>query len=179
MYLRVKDRFFYLILFIYVFSRYITHHARLRSMDADSAGLEEQKAIETLRKDSLAEPVIQTDNGFSFIGYEFRIVLKQNGLTQKWIHPHTPEQNGIVERANGTLSDMIDSSVVTNYQVVCSTIAGIVQFYNNERRHLSLKYLTPAQYYRGNPDEFSKTRDQNRDGKNDKEGEEYERKKRR
>jgi hypothetical protein len=42
--------------FIDVFSRYITHHALLRSMDADSAGLEAQKAIGTLRKDSLAEP---------------------------------------------------------------------------------------------------------------------------
>ena len=27
-----------------------------------------------------------------------------------------------------------------------------------EWRHSSLKYLTPAQYYRGNPDEFLKTR---------------------
>ena len=72
---------------------------------------------------------------------------------------YTPEQNGIVERANRTLRDMTDSSVVTNYQDACSTIAGIVQFYNNERRHSSLKYLTPAQYYRGNPDEFLKTRE--------------------
>ena len=51
-----EDKFFYLIVFIDVFSRYITHHALLRSMDADSAGLEAQKAIGTLRKDSLAEP---------------------------------------------------------------------------------------------------------------------------
>ena len=158
MYVKVKGRFFYLIVFIDVFSRYIRHHALLRSMDADSAGLEAQKAIETLRKDSLAEPVIQTNNGSSFIGYEFKIVLRQNGLTQKRIHPHTPEQNGIVERANRTLRDMIDSSVVTNYQDACNCPAGIVQFYNNDRRHSSLQYLTPAQYYRGNPDELLKTR---------------------
>ena len=54
---------------------------------------------------------------------------------------------------------MIDSGVVMNYQDACSTIAGIMDFYNNERRHSSLKYLTPAQYYRGNPDEFLKTRE--------------------
>ena len=29
----------------------------------------------------------------------------------------------------------------------------------NERRHSSLQYLTPAQYYRGNPDKFLKTRE--------------------
>ena len=33
-----------------------------------------------------------------------------------------------------------------------------MQFYNNERRHSSLQYLTPAQYYKGNPDELLKTR---------------------
>ena len=33
-----------------------------------------------------------------------------------------------------------------------------MQFYNNERRHSSLQYLTPAQYYIGNPDELLKTR---------------------
>ena len=77
---KVKGRFFYLIVFIDVFSRYITYHALLRPMDADSAGLEAQKAIETLRKDSLAETIIRADNGSSFIGYGFRIVLGQNGL---------------------------------------------------------------------------------------------------
>ena len=62
-----------------------------------------------------------------------------------------------MERANRIFRDRIDSSVVMNYQDACSTIAGIVDFYNNERRHPSLKYLTPAQCYRGNPDEFLKT----------------------
>ena len=94
----------------------------LRSMDADSGGLEAQKAIETLRKDSPAGPVNLTVKGSSFIGYEFRNEQRQNGLTQKRIHPHTPEQSGIVERANRTLRDMIDSSVVTNYQDACSTL---------------------------------------------------------
>ena len=28
----------------------------------------------------------------------------------------------------------------------------IIKHYNNERRHSSLQYLTPVQYYRGNPE---------------------------
>ena len=67
-------------------------------MDADSRSLEAQTAIEKLRKDSISEPVIQSANGSSFIAMEFRIVLKQNNLTQKLIRPHTPEQNGIPKR---------------------------------------------------------------------------------
>jgi transposase InsO family protein len=85
-------------IFIDEYSRYIVHHSLLTAMDADSVSLEAQTAIEKLRKDSISEPVIQSDNGSSFIAMEFRIVLKQNNLTQKLIRPHTPEQNGIPER---------------------------------------------------------------------------------
>ena len=35
-------------------------------MDADSVSLEAQIAIEKLRKDSISEPVIQSDNGSSW-----------------------------------------------------------------------------------------------------------------
>ena len=66
---------------------YITHHALLASMDSNSVSLEAQRAIENLRRDSLALPEIQSDNGSAFISTEFRIVLKENGLTHKKIHP--------------------------------------------------------------------------------------------
>ena len=42
-------------------------------MDADSVSLEAQIAIEKLRKDSVADPIIQSDNGSSFIAMEFII----------------------------------------------------------------------------------------------------------
>ena len=40
MYVKVKKRFFYLIIFIDEFSRYITHHALMASMDSSSVSLE-------------------------------------------------------------------------------------------------------------------------------------------
>ena len=63
MYLKIRGRFFYLIIFIDEYSRYIVHHALLTSMDADSVSLEAQDVIDILRKDSLSEPIIQNDNG--------------------------------------------------------------------------------------------------------------------
>jgi putative transposase len=56
MYIKISGRFFYLIIFIDEYSRYIVHHNLLTSMDADSVSLEAQAAIEKLRKDSVAEP---------------------------------------------------------------------------------------------------------------------------
>ncbi len=87
MYVKIKSRFFYLIIFIDEFSRYITHHTLLASMDSNSVSLEAQRAIENLRRDSLALPEIQSDNGSAFISTEFRIVLKENGLKHKKIIP--------------------------------------------------------------------------------------------
>ena len=49
-------------------------------MDAGSVSMEAQVAIETLRKDSLATPVIQTDNGSAFISLEFLLVLMKIGI---------------------------------------------------------------------------------------------------
>ncbi len=152
MYVKIRGRFFYLIIFIDEYSRYMVHHALMTSMDADSVSLEAQAAIEKLRKDSLAEPVIQSDNGSSFIAMEFKLVLRENNLTQKLIRPHTPEQNGIVERGNKTIRESLVPVILTDYEQGKSELSGIVDRYNNERRHSSLQYLTPMQYYRGNPE---------------------------
>ena len=152
MYIRITGRFFYLLVFIDEYSRYIVHHALLTSMDADSVSLEAQAAIDRLRKDSPAEPVIQSDNGSAFISMEFRIVLKENHLTHRRIRPHTPEQNGIVERSNKTTREALAPVILVDYEQAKSEISGIIEHYNNRRRHSSLQYLTPVQYYRGEPE---------------------------
>ena len=82
---------------------------------------------------------------------EFRMVLKQYSLTQKFIRPHTPEQNGMVERANKTMRESLAPVILTDYEQARHEISRIVDNYNNKRRHSFLNYLTPIQYYRGNP----------------------------
>ena len=59
MYVKIRGRFFYLIIFIDEYSRYIVHHNLLAAMDAESVSMEVQAAIERLRKDSIAEPLKQ------------------------------------------------------------------------------------------------------------------------
>ena len=116
MYVKIQGRFFYLIIFIDEYSRCIVHHNLLTTMDADSVSLEAQAAVDERRKDSIAEPVIQLDNGSSFIAMEFKLVLKENHLTQKLIRPHTPEQNGIVERANKTMREELVPVIMMDYE---------------------------------------------------------------
>jgi len=73
-------------------------------MDLDPDSFEAQKAIEKLRKDSIALRVIQSGDGSAFISMDFNTVLN-NCLAHKRIHPRTPEHNGIIERDNKTVRE--------------------------------------------------------------------------
>ncbi|MHB1440878.1 MAG: transposase [Cuniculiplasma sp.] len=152
MYVKVTGIFYYLLIFIDVYSRYIVHHKLLISMDDNSIAAEAQVAIEKLRKGSLAEPDIQSDNGSGFISMEFKTVLKANNLTHKRIKPHTPTDNAFIERANRTVREELETTIVLDFQDAVVSIDRIVHWYNNERRHSSLNYLPPTEYYRGDPD---------------------------
>ena len=135
--------------------------ANIYEVDGDNGmSLEAQRAIEILRRYSLDMPVIQSDNGSAFISLDFKIVLNNNGLTQKRIHPHTPEQNGIVERANKTMREELSPLIITDYRNAQDEISRIIRWYNNERMHSSLNYLTPRDYYRGNPDDLLRIREE-------------------
>lgn len=118
-------------------------------MGADSVSLEAQMAMDTIRKSSLAEPVIQSDNGSSFISREFKTVLKENTLTQKLIKQHTPVQNGIVERRGKNMRESLVSIILTDYEQAKSEISGIIQHYNTEKR-LIPELTQTIQYNRGN-----------------------------
>ncbi|EQD57590.1 Integrase, catalytic core domain protein, partial [mine drainage metagenome] len=83
---------------------------------------------------------------------EFKTVLKANNLTHKRTKPHTPTDNAIIERANRTVREELETDIVSDFQGTEKSIDHIVQRYNNERRHSSLNYLPPMEYYRGDPD---------------------------
>ncbi len=102
---------------------------------------------------------MREDNESSFIAMEFRTVLKASHLAQKPIISHIPEQNGIVDKSRRTMRGSLVPVILTDYEQAKSEISRIVHHYNHERGHSSLQYLTPVQYYRGNPDELLKIRE--------------------
>ena len=89
-YVKIRDRFFYLIIFLDEYSGYITHHFLTTPMDSNSVNIEAQRVIEYLRRNSLATPIIRSDNGSTFLSLDFKILPNNNDLTHKKIHPHTP-----------------------------------------------------------------------------------------
>ena len=91
--------------------------------------------------------MIRSDNGSEFIGKAVGDWLTQNGIKPLFIAPGKPWQNGKGESFNGKLRDECLSrewfSSVKEAQVV---IEGWRKFYNEERPHSSLEYLTPLEF---------------------------------
>jgi putative transposase len=80
----------------------------------------------------------------SSLGFSLRLVAA-SGLRQEFIHPHTPEQNGVVEAYHKTFKrECVWQHRFASLDEAAWIITSWIQRYNNERPHSSLGYLTPA-----------------------------------
>ena len=92
---------------------------------------------------------IRSDNGSEFIGSAVNVWLHRNGISPIFIAPGKPWQNGKCESFNGKLRDECLSrewfASLREARVVIETWR---RFYNTERPHSSLGYLTPFEFSR-------------------------------
>ena len=157
MQIQVGEGIYSVVNFLDEYSRFVVHFEIAPGMDGITTSLAAQKAIETLPKGPdgkpLDKPEIRSDNGSGYISKEFKIVLKENGLGHHRITPHCPEENGLIERMHRTLREELDGEELTNLLEAERIFGRIVRRYNEERLHSALGYLTPTDYYRGNPQE--------------------------
>lgn len=91
--------------------------------------------------------MLRSDNGSEFIAQSVNDWLAANGIKRLFIEPGRPWQNGKGESFNGKLRDECLSrewfSSAKEAQIV---IESWRKFYNEERPHSSLGYLTPCEF---------------------------------
>lgn len=86
---------------------------------------------------------LMTDNAFAY-RYSLREVCAAHGITQKFIKPHCPWQNGKVERLNRTLQiEWAYRQVFTTNAERAAALAPWLEYYNTQRRHSALGGLPP------------------------------------
>ena len=51
--------------------------------------------------------ILRSDRGGEYLSHEFLEYLKENGILSQWTPPGTPQHNGVLERRNRTLLDMV------------------------------------------------------------------------
>jgi putative transposase len=92
-------------------------------------------------------PVIRSDNGLVFLSKRFRQACRFYRLTQEFVTPYTPEQNGVVERFFRSLKEeCVWQHLFRSYEEARSAISRWIRWYNQERPHQALGYLSPAQF---------------------------------
>lgn len=146
---KVAGQTYYLLVFLDVYSRYIVYHELLRWMDGATVALAAQQALEQLSPADRRQVRIQSDNGSAFVSTDFARVLAEHGVGHHRIWPHTPEQNGHVERVLRTLGEPLHEEDLASFDQAVEAIAEIIAWYNHERLHSALGFLTPASVHAG------------------------------
>ncbi|OWZ14253.1 polyprotein [Phytophthora megakarya] len=82
----------------------------LLSSKADSS-LHLRRLIMNLEKQFARHKVVvfHADGGIEFVNNDFKNFCTDAGITVQYTHPDSPEENGILERANGTLVSRVRS----------------------------------------------------------------------
>lgn len=92
-------------------------------------------------------PIVRSDNGLVFQSERFRRACREYRLTQEFITPYTPEQNGLVERFFRSLKEeCVWQHSFQNFDEARRAVARWIDWYNQERPHQSLGYQSPAEF---------------------------------
>jgi putative transposase len=99
---------------------------------------------------------LRNDNGSQFIATAVRAFLKEKGVLQEFSHVATPEDNAYIEALHSNLQrEVIDRFEFDSIYHAQMIIDRYYKWYNEKRRHGSLKGKTPQniynQYFNPNP----------------------------
>ena len=90
---------------------------------------------------------IRSDNGPEFVAYAIQDYLVSRDIEALYIEPGSPWQNGYVESFNARFRDeILDREVFGNLREARVLLDSYKAFYNRERPHSALNYLTPNEF---------------------------------
>jgi len=104
-------------------------------------------------------PRIISDNGPQYISKDFKEFLRIVGMSHVRTSPFYPQSNGKIERWHKSLkNECIRPGVFLSLEDAKRVVSSYVNYYNNERLHSAIGYITPKQKLERKDDEIFKTR---------------------
>lgn len=144
-YYRIKEKFYYLVFLIDVYSRRIVGYAANSTMQAEGNIKALQMLFKTRGEGSLKSMIHHSDRGSQYTDSQYRQLLDDRGIKismckEAW-------QNAYTERINRTIKEeYLDGWEINSYASLNQCVAKAIRHYNTKRRHQSLKWKTPCQY---------------------------------
>ncbi len=138
---------YFLVTVLDAYSRYVVHWELLTTMTASDVRLVLQQALEVTG----AHPKLVTDNGSQFTAAEFKDLMRRFSVEHIRIRTRHPESNELVERFHRSAREApADDELGTLFRTR-ELIHVWVEEYSERRLRAGLGYLTPADFYRGDP----------------------------
>lgn len=145
-YLWVKDRFYYLVFIIDVYSRVITGYHASCSLEAEANMKALQMMIQLRGKENMKSLIHHSDRGSQYNCTAYLDLLKQHGIkismcNEAW-------ENAYSERINRTIKhEYLRHRKIAGLQALRKEMTRAIKLYNEKRPHWSLlKQMTPASF---------------------------------
>ena len=136
-----KKRYLYTTIDLYTRMAYAKVYDELRP------GLSVQTILEAQAKLGFKFKTVQADNGPEF-GKHFAERLQAKGIVIRHTRLHRPNDNAHIERFNRTIQEECAGSYYLESESLDALnmrISNYLDYYNNNRIHLGLRFMTPSQ----------------------------------
>jgi putative transposase len=87
-----------------------------------------------------------SDRGGQYAGQAYRAVLRRAAMRQSMSRAANCYDNAFMESCFGTIKTELEMTEYDDCRQARSEIASYLAYYNTERRHSSLEYLSPAEF---------------------------------
>ena len=145
------DRFFFQLSVIDVYDRTIVaYHIGLSATAKDARRILKNALIRRgLISNQASKPVIRTDNGPQFTANVFQDACEDLGVVHERIPVKSPSMNAYIESFHAILEDeCYRRHEFKDFAEVYQVVSEYMDYYNNRRRHGSIKNMAPMKYYR-------------------------------
>jgi len=147
-YIRIDGAWYYFIGILDGFSRKMLNWRLCENMKGINAEILVAQTKE--RYPEAKNPRLISDNGSQFISKDFEELLTLLEFGHTLTSANHPQSNGKLERFNRTLKqEHVRRSAYLSYQDACKRMSEWILYYNNERLHSAIWYLTPNDVFYG------------------------------
>ncbi len=103
-------------------------------------------ALKRLDPNEQYDLIRHSDRGVQYASFAYTDILKAKGIKISMTECGDPKDNAVAERVNGIIkNELLMGMKFCNIEEVKAAVATAIDFYNNERPHMSLDWMTPAE----------------------------------
>ena len=103
-------------------------------------------ALSRLNGNPAEDLIHHSDRGVQYASYDYTKLLKEHHIKISMTECGDPKENAVAERVNGIIkNELLMGMAFFSIEEVRKALEVAIDFYNNERPHMSLDWKTPAQ----------------------------------